>query len=83
MVSLNSDARSTADVLENFVHVSAPDLAHFIALLSKPFENHQAGNISLMIIDSFSTIISTAFPRPLDAVSTTRKSGGKISSIEL
>jgi len=60
----------------NLTQYSTPFLAHLIALFSHPSPSHPPSNTGLIIIDSFSTLISSAFPRTKDATSTPRKPGG-------
>jgi hypothetical protein len=67
---------TTANMLENVTHFSTPTLAHLIALLSHPTPTFPAQNTSIIIIDSFSTLISNAFPRTVDNTSTPKKPGG-------
>ncbi|PMD50186.1 P-loop containing nucleoside triphosphate hydrolase protein [Hyaloscypha bicolor E] len=73
--SSTQEARTLPDLLETFTHFSTPTLAHLIALLSHPTQHFPPQNISLIIIDSFSTLISSAFPRTADATGTPRKPG--------
>ncbi|TVY43799.1 DNA repair protein [Lachnellula occidentalis] len=67
--------RSTSDLLDNLTHFSTPTLAHLIALFSRTSQNHPAPNTSLIIIDSFSSLITTAFSRTVDATTTPKRSG--------
>jgi hypothetical protein len=71
------EARTLQDLLENLTHFSTPTLAHLIALLSHPTQNFPPLNASLIIIDSFSTLTSNAFPRTVDSNATPRKPRGK------
>lgn len=66
-------------LLSNLTHFSTPTLAHLLALLCHPTPNNPPHNTSLIIIDSFSTLISNAFPRSVDANATPRKPGGMLS----
>ncbi|KAE9363090.1 P-loop containing nucleoside triphosphate hydrolase protein [Stipitochalara longipes BDJ] len=69
------EARTLPDLLENLTHFSTPTIAHLIALLSHQTQNFPPQNTGLIIIDSFSTLISSAFPRTIDANATPRKPG--------
>ncbi|KAG4428584.1 hypothetical protein IFR05_015935, partial [Cadophora sp. M221] len=53
--------------LSNLTHFSTPSLAHLLALLTHPTPSNPPPNTSLIVIDSFSTLISNAFPRSSDA----------------
>jgi hypothetical protein len=77
--SSSAKARNSADLLENLLHFSTPTLAQLIALLTHPIQSFPLQNTSLIIIDSFSTLISNAFPRTVDVNATPRKPGGKLS----
>lgn len=67
--------RTLAYLLENLVHFSTPTLAHLIALLTHPTTVFPPPRTSLIIIDSFSTLISNAFPRNVDSKATSKKPG--------
>jgi hypothetical protein len=69
-------SRSLPELLENLIHFSTPTLAHLIALFSQEIPTHPPQKTSLIIVDSFSTLISNAFPRSHDANVTPRKPGG-------
>ncbi|PMD47267.1 P-loop containing nucleoside triphosphate hydrolase protein [Hyaloscypha variabilis F] len=71
----DQEARPLPELLENFTHFSTPTLAHLIALLSHPTQNFPPQNTSLIIIDSFSTLISNVFPKTIDSTSIPRKPG--------
>jgi hypothetical protein len=66
--------RSSSDLIEKLTHFSTPTLAHLLALIINQSPSHPDPKTSLIIIDSFSTLISSAFPRTID--STPRKPGG-------
>ncbi|PBP21038.1 hypothetical protein BUE80_DR008105 [Diplocarpon rosae] len=61
--------------LSNITHFSVPTLAHLLALLCHPTSNSSPQNTSLIIIDSFSTLITNAFPRSVESNATSRKPG--------
>ena len=69
---------SLTDVLSNLTYFSTPSLAHLIALLAHPTQTFPPPNTSLIIIDSFSTLISSAFPRNVDVTATPKKPNGKL-----
>ncbi|KAI9651303.1 hypothetical protein NHQ30_001341 [Ciborinia camelliae] len=62
-------------LLKKFNHFSTPTLAHLLALLTHTTSNFPPENTSLIIIDSFSTLIDSAFPRNVDTTSTPKKPG--------
>ncbi|RDW91054.1 hypothetical protein BP5796_02219 [Coleophoma crateriformis] len=64
-----------SELLRNLTHFSTPTLAHFIALLCHSSTNFPVSEASLIVIDSFSTLISNAFPRTVDASATPKKPG--------
>ncbi|KAF7921476.1 uncharacterized protein EAE97_011265 [Botrytis byssoidea] len=68
--SLNDDT-----LLSNFNHFTTPTLSHLLALLTHTTQNFPPENTSLIIIDSFSTLIDSAFPRNADSTSTPKKPG--------
>ncbi|CZR62539.1 related to DNA repair protein rhp55 [Phialocephala subalpina] len=69
------ELKSVHSLLEKLTHFSTPTLAHFIALFSQPTDTHPPTNTSLVIIDSFSTLIACAFPKNADSNTTPRKPG--------
>ncbi|TVY55451.1 DNA repair protein rhp55 [Lachnellula cervina] len=71
----STEPRSTTDLLDNLTHFSTPTLAHLVALFSRTSQTHPAPNTSLIIIDSFSSLITTAFSRTVDATATPKRSG--------
>ncbi|KAE8450503.1 hypothetical protein EG329_006233 [Mollisiaceae sp. DMI_Dod_QoI] len=74
-LSAGQDQPNLNTLLENLVHFSTPTLAHFIALFSQPTPTHPPANTSLIIIDSFFTLISCAFPRTVGSNATPKKPG--------
>lgn len=68
--------QNTFDLVDNLVQFSTPTLAHLIALLCNQTQSHPDPKVSLIVVDSFSTLISNAFPRTTDSTSTLRKPGG-------
>ncbi|CZS92154.1 related to DNA repair protein rhp55 [Rhynchosporium agropyri] len=75
----SSNPATLSTLLSNLTHFFTPSLAHLLALLTHPTTSNPAPNTSLIVIDSFSTLISNAFPRSTDA--TPRKpSAPKFSS---
>jgi hypothetical protein len=68
--------RNPADLLDNMTHFTTPTLAHFIALLSHPAAHFPPSNTSLIIVDSLSTLIANAYPRPFDLASAPKKHDG-------
>jgi hypothetical protein len=74
------ETRNPVDLLENLDHFSTPTLAHLLALFSNQTACHPPPNTSLIVIDSFSTLVSSAFPRNADLVPPANKRpGGEIS----
>ncbi|KAH8597302.1 P-loop containing nucleoside triphosphate hydrolase protein [Bisporella sp. PMI_857] len=69
-----ANAPHLPDILSNLTHISIPTLAHLIAFLQTT-PTHPPPKTSLLIIDSFSTLINNAFPRHSDSNSTPRKPG--------
>ena len=67
--------RSLPDILDNLTHFSTPTLAHLIALLTHPTPTFPPPKTSLIIFDSFSTLINNAFPRNVDAIARPLKPG--------
>ncbi|KAG4418802.1 hypothetical protein IFR04_008084 [Cadophora malorum] len=73
--SAPSELATLSSLLSNFTHFSTPSLAHLLALLTHPTASNPPPNASLIVIDSFSTLITNAFPRSTDASGTPRKPG--------
>ena len=67
--------RTTSGLSDGLIHFSTPTLAHLIALLTHPTTVFPPPRTSLIIVDSFSTLISNAFPRNVDSTATPRKPG--------
>ncbi|KAL2061786.1 hypothetical protein VTL71DRAFT_7164 [Oculimacula yallundae] len=63
----SSNPATLTSLLSNLTHFSAPSLAHLLALLTHPTPSNPPPSTSLIVIDSFSTLISNAFPRSTDA----------------
>ncbi|ATZ58055.1 hypothetical protein BCIN_15g05250 [Botrytis cinerea B05.10] len=61
--------------ISNFNHFTTPTLSHLLALLTYTTQNFPPENTSLIIIDSFSTLIDSAFPRNAVSTSTPKKPG--------
>ncbi|KAG0649187.1 rad55 [Hyphodiscus hymeniophilus] len=68
-------SHTLSDLMENLTHFSTPTLAHLIALLTHPTLVFPPPRTSLIIIDSFSTLISNAYPRSVDSTTTPKKPG--------
>lgn len=66
------------DLLDRLIHLTAPTLAHLIAILSDPAPPYMANNISLVVIDTLSTLINNAFPRATESSATPKKVGGML-----
>ena len=75
--------QNVLDLVENLVQFSVPTLAHLVALLCNQTPNHPDSKASLIIVDSFSTLIGNAFPRTSDSTSTPKKPGGSNISLRL
>ncbi|KAH8728946.1 P-loop containing nucleoside triphosphate hydrolase protein [Phaeosphaeriaceae sp. PMI808] len=58
----------------NFLHFTAPTLAHLLALFMHPPASFPPQNTSLFIIDSLSTLIDNSYPRNVDARNRTEQS---------
>jgi hypothetical protein len=69
------EPRSTTDLLGILTHFTTPTLPHLIALLCHTKASFPPQNTSLIVIDSLSTLITSAYPRTLDNFSTPRKPG--------
>ncbi|ESZ93353.1 hypothetical protein SBOR_6280 [Sclerotinia borealis F-4128] len=67
-------------LLTQFNHFCTPTLSHLLALLTHTASNFPPENTSLIIIDSFSTLIDNAFPRNFDSISPKKPGGPKYSS---
>ncbi|KAK6585286.1 hypothetical protein PZA11_002013 [Diplocarpon coronariae] len=73
--STSPNPSSISTLLSNITHFSVPALVHLIALVCHPTPNSPPQNTSLIVIDSFSTLIANAFPRSVDSNATSRKPG--------
>ncbi|KAF2824292.1 P-loop containing nucleoside triphosphate hydrolase protein [Ophiobolus disseminans] len=58
---------SRDEVSSHFHHLAAPTLAHVLALFVHSPASFPPPNTSLVIIDSFSMLVDSAYPRNLDA----------------
>jgi hypothetical protein len=65
----------TSSLLKNLNHFTTPTLPHLIALLCHTIPSFPSQNTSLIIIDSLSVLVASAYPRTLDIVPTARKVG--------
>jgi hypothetical protein len=75
---------AASDLLKNLVHFTTPTLAHLIALLCHTTPSFPAQNTSLIIIDSLSVLVASAYPRTLDNISTARNVGnGKPITLQI
>ncbi|PVH86045.1 P-loop containing nucleoside triphosphate hydrolase protein [Cadophora sp. DSE1049] len=70
-----SNPATLSSLLSNLTHFSTPSLAHLLALLTHPTTSNPPPNTSLIVIDSFSTLTTNAFPRSTDSNGTPRKPG--------
>ncbi|KAL3428366.1 rad55 protein [Phlyctema vagabunda] len=70
-----SSAKPVSDLLLNFTHFFTPSFAHLLALFSRTTTAFPSSSTSLIVIDSLSTLISSAFPRSADSSSTPKKPG--------
>ena len=59
-------ARSTDELLDNFHHFSTPTLAHLFALLAYSSPVFPPAKLSLIVIDSISSIFTAAYPRTME-----------------
>ncbi|TGO45196.1 hypothetical protein BOTNAR_0690g00040 [Botryotinia narcissicola] len=71
----SSESLNDGTLLSNFNHFTTPTLSHLLALLTHTTQNFPPENTSLIIIDSFSTLMDSAFPRNADSTSTPKKPG--------
>ncbi|TGO45338.1 hypothetical protein BCON_0401g00010 [Botryotinia convoluta] len=71
----SSEPLNDDTLLSNFNHFTTPTLSHLLALLTHTTQNFPPENTSLIIIDSFPTLIDSAFPRNADSTSTPKKPG--------
>jgi hypothetical protein len=60
-------------MLEKFTCFTTPTLPHLIALLCHPSPSFPPNNTALIIVDSFSTLITNTYPRTLDLPAATGK----------
>ncbi|QSZ32576.1 hypothetical protein DSL72_002154 [Monilinia vaccinii-corymbosi] len=75
--SFSSSASSSHhEMLKKLNHLSTPSLSHLLALLAHTTSTFPPENTSLIVVDSFSTLIDSAFPRNVDSSSTPKKPGG-------
>ncbi|KAF7857897.1 hypothetical protein EAF04_009255 [Stromatinia cepivora] len=71
----SSESSTYYGLLKKFNHFSTPTLSHLLALLTHTTSNFPPQNTSLIVVDSFSTLIDSAFPRNVDSTSTPKKPG--------
>lgn len=73
---------SLATLLSSYTYFLTPTLAHLIALLSHSTSSFPPPRTSLLVIDSFSALITASFPRDSKISPTSKKSGasGSIAS---
>lgn len=69
-----SQQPSTSSMLRNLTHITAPTLPHLLALLGQKDSTFPTVGTALIIIDSLSTLINSAFPKSNNSTSTPRKS---------
>ncbi|RKF53549.1 putative rad55 protein [Golovinomyces cichoracearum] len=67
---------SLATLLSSYTYFLTPTLAHLIALLSHSTSSFPPPRTSLLVIDSFSALITASFPRDSKISPTSKKSGG-------
>jgi len=72
---------SDIDPLENLLHFRTPTLPHLIALLSHPVASFPPLETSLIVIDSFSSLVASNYPRHIDLAAIKRKPGASRSSL--
>jgi hypothetical protein len=70
-----ADPPSTTDLLKNLTCFTTPTLPHLITLLCHTTPSFLHQDTSLIIIDSFSTLVASAYPRRLDTTSIAKKRG--------
>jgi hypothetical protein len=70
-----ADTPTVDHIVKNLIHFVTPTLPHFIALLCHPSPSFPSQNTNLIIIDSLSTLIASAYPKTIDNNSTPRKLG--------
>lgn len=70
-----SESSTFYELLKKFHHFSTPTLSYLLALLTHTTSNFPPQNTSLIVIDSFSTLIDSAFPRNVDSTSTPKRPG--------
>ncbi|MCJ1485491.1 hypothetical protein MMC06_005665 [Schaereria dolodes] len=56
-------ARPLPDLLDNFHHFTTPTLPHLLALLAQPSSSFPPDRTGLIVVDSISAILTTAFPK--------------------
>ncbi|CAD6453391.1 7d6665dd-aa63-411c-8730-33229f84269d [Sclerotinia trifoliorum] len=71
----SSEPSTFHGLLKKFHHFSTPTLSHLLALLTHTTSNFPPQNTSLIVVDSFSTLIDSAFPRNVDSTSTPKRQG--------
>ena len=60
-------ARSMHDLLDTFHHFTTPSLPHLLILLSNSVIAFPPNKTGLLVVDSVSSLLATAFPRAVDA----------------
>ncbi|PQE27817.1 hypothetical protein CJF32_00010134 [Rutstroemia sp. NJR-2017a WRK4] len=73
--SRSGETHDYPDLVKNFHHFSTPTLAHLLGLFAHPDTQFPPKDTSLVIIDSLSTLIDTAFPRNVNPTSTMKNQG--------
>ncbi|KAH8804947.1 P-loop containing nucleoside triphosphate hydrolase protein [Xylogone sp. PMI_703] len=66
---------SLSDLQDNLTHITTPTLAHLVALLCHPVPGLFPTGTSLIMIDSLSTLVDTAFPKNADSSNMAKKPG--------
>jgi hypothetical protein len=73
--SSSAESPMTSDLLKNLNRFTTPTLPHLIALLCHTNPSFPPQNTSLIIIDSLSVLVASAYPRTVDNIPTARKAG--------
>ena len=75
-------ARTLDDLLENFHHFIAPTLPHLLALLTAPFTSFPPQRTDVVVIDSISPVLATAFPKAIDAYDSKQHQGKTSETVQ-
>lgn len=73
MLSPTQDEHTGEAVLDRFSHYYVPTLSHLLALLLHPVKSFPPTGTSLIVVDSLSALIDSAYPRGSDDLAALKK----------